>query len=165
MAGFSAIPTEENYYQNILYNFILRLRQHFVHRKNLFKNKHFLYLAQTKHSFPHLTFQKYFSAGFHVFELLEELDDELTDVYLVHLTTGTVRQGGKFALLLKIVHCSHKGDMSELLSSLFKKEQCEWLARANSSTNSYFSHVFDNFPPFYAQERIAPVALRSFAIF
>ena len=123
MAGFSAIPTEETYYQNILYNFILRLRQHFVHRKNLFKNKHFLYLAQTKHPFPHFTFQKYFSAGFHVFELLEELDDELTDVYLVHLTTGTVRQGGKFALPLfrsKLLFLKR-----DSLSMLFEKERLQ----------------------------------------
>ena len=53
--------------------------------------------------------------------------------------------------------------------SLFKKEQCKWFSHDSSKLlakneriafkNSYFSYVLDSFPPFYAQERIAPVAL------
>ena len=57
---------------------------------------------------------------------------------------------------------------------LFKKEQCEWFAHdssewlakigVNRSKNSYFSYVFDSLPPFFAQERSAPVALCSLLI-
>ena len=72
--------------------------------------------------------------------------------------------------------------MSNLLKSFFTKERSlairslkksnvsdSPMIRANCSQkwkneriafkNSYFSYVLDSFPPFYAQERIAPVAL------
>ena len=74
-----------------------------------------------------------------------------------------------FAHLLKIAYCKERPGAicsrcsllkSESLSSLFKKERCEWFA-----LDSFFSYVFYIFHPFYAQEGIAPVVLCSFALF
>ena len=63
--------------------------------------------------------------------------------------------------------------MSKSLLSFFKKERCEWftcdssnlLAKTSESLQKFifFLYVFDSFSPFYAQERIAPVALHSIA--
>ena len=70
-------------------------------------------------------------------------------------------------------HSLQKSYVIQSLSPLFKKEWCEWFASeritrktgAICSKNSYFSYVFDSFPPFfYAQERIALIPLHSFAL-
>ena len=64
--------------------------------------------------------------------------------------------------------------VSESLSSRFKIERCEWFPRDSSkllakneqiAQNVFFVYVFDNFPPFYAQEQIDSVALCSFTLF
>ena len=68
-----------------------------------------------------------------------------------------------------------RATVSELLSLLFKKELNEWFARdlsksLSKKSDSYsffwrFWTVFYCFTNFYAQERIAPVALCSVALF
>ena len=65
--------------------------------------------------------------------------------------------------------------MTESLSSLFKKSDMSDLLmiRANSlqkTSNTlekfeFFSYVLNRFPPFYAQEQIPPIALRSSTFF
>ena len=64
-----------------------------------------------------------------------------------------------------------RATMSELLSLLFKKEQPEWFAcdlsksLLKSRKKFLFLYVFHCFPPFYAQEWIAPIALCSIPLF
>ena len=88
-----------------------------------------------------------------------------------------------FALSLKIalfkeqlwaIRSLQKSDASKLVSLLFKKEWRKWFAcnlRFRSQKTSDLLdkiRIFDSFhcfSPFYAQERIAPVTLRSFALF
>ena len=80
-----------------------------------------------------------------------------------------------FTLLLKISHFKEQLwairscrslQKSKLLLLLFKKEQCEWFARDASESlakSERFTQKIDSFPPFYAQEWIAPVTLGSVA--
>ena len=61
------------------------------------------------------------------------------------------------------------------LTLLLKKERCKWFACDSNESlaknkrfawkNGIFLYDFDSFSPIYTQERIAPVALCSFAIF
>ena len=80
-----------------------------------------------------------------------------------------------FTLLLKISHFKEQLwsvrscrslQKSKSLLLLFKKEQCEWFARDASESlakSERFTQKIDSFPPFYAQEWIAPVTLGSVA--
>ena len=66
-----------------------------------------------------------------------------------------------FSLLLKIIH--FKGWPWAICSccSLQKSNRERFACKkwVNRSKNSYFSYVFDSFPLYYAQERIAPATL------
>ena len=76
--------------------------------------------------------------------------------------------------VLNTPHAPYKPQLRHMTVSncLFKKEQCEWFARDLSESlanNEQFAHkicmfhmFLTVFPLFYAQERIAPVALCSF---
>ena len=57
-------------------------------------------------------------------------------------------------------HSFQKSHMSELLSLLFEKSDV-----SDSLEKFVFSYIFDSFPLFYAQERIAHGALCSFTHF
>ena len=82
------------------------------------------------------------------------------------MRTGQFRRVGNhvFPLSLKISVLE-----SESLLPLSKNEQCKWFARdslfcSQKTSDSLdkiriFHHVFDSFPPFYAQKRIASIAL------